>query len=103
LTLAPAIKSLQVQSLLGNKLSVYSNYIEIEKTLELNSKYLENKSEVIFGKRLQFQISDQIYVNKELFNLSNQQSKNTNDEKQKEFDDSYEKIIETELGGKRIN
>ena len=65
LTLGPAIKSLQVQSLSGNKLNVFSDYSEIQKTIELNNKYLEIKSEAIFGKRLIFQISNQFNAKKQ--------------------------------------
>ncbi|MCH7964471.1 MAG: DNA polymerase III subunit gamma/tau [Bacteroidetes bacterium] len=103
LTLGPAIKSLQVQSLSGNKLNVFSDYSEIQKTIELNNKYLEIKSEAIFGKRLIFQISNQFDANKQAVNHSIPKSKNTTNEEQKKFDDPYEQIIVNELGGIKIN
>ncbi len=103
LTLGPAIKSLQVQSLSGNKLSVFSDDAEIEKTIELNNKYLEIKSETIFGKRLLFQISNQFDASKQTINLSTPISKETTNEKQEKFDDPYEEIIINELGGIKIN
>jgi DNA polymerase-3 subunit gamma/tau len=103
LTLGPAIKSLQVQSLSGNKLSVFSGDAEIEKTIELNNKYLEIKSEAIFGKRLLFQISHQFDANKQAVNHSIPKNKDTTNEKQKKFDDPYEEIIVNELGGIKIN
>jgi len=103
LTLGPAIKSLQVQSLSGNKLSVFSDYSEIEKTIELNNKYLEIKSEAFFGKRLQFKISHQFDANKQAINHSMLKSKYTTKVKQKKFDDPYEEIIVNELGGIKIN
>jgi len=103
LTLGPAIKSLQVQSITGNKLSVFSDHSQIEKTIKLNNKYLENKSETIFGKRLVFQFSNQFDANKQAVDQSIQKSKKINKEKQKEFDDPYEEIIVKELGGVKIN
>jgi DNA polymerase-3 subunit gamma/tau len=103
LTLGPAIKSLQVQSISGNKLSVFSDYSQIEKTIGLNNKYLENKSETIFGKRLVFQISHQFGANKQAVDQSIQKSKKTDKEKEKKFDDPYEEIIVNELGGIKIN
>jgi len=103
LTLGPAIKSLQVQSLSGNKLSVFSDDAEIERTIELNNKYLEIKSEIIFGKRLVFQISHQFDANKKAVNHFTLKSKDTTNEKQEKFDDPYEEIIMNELGGIKIN
>jgi len=103
LTLGPAIKSLQVQSLSGNKLSIFSDYSEIEKTIELNNKYLEIKSEAIFGKRLQFQISHRFDANKQAVNHSIPKTKDTTNKNQKKFDDPYEEIIVNKLGGMRIN
>jgi DNA polymerase-3 subunit gamma/tau len=103
LTLGPAIKSLQIQSLSGNKLSVFSDDAEIEKTIVLNNKYLEIKSESIFGKRLLFQVSNQFDANKQAVNHSTQKSKETTNEKQEMSDDPYEEIIINELGGIKIN
>jgi len=103
LTLGPAIKSLQVQSLSGNKLSVFSDDSEIKKTIELNNKYLEIKSETIFGKRLLFQISHQFDANKQEVKNYIPKNKDTTNEKQKKFDDPYEEIIVNELGGIKIN
>jgi hypothetical protein len=103
LTLGPAIKSLQVQSISGNKLCVFSDYSQIEKTIGLNNKYLENKSETIFGKRLVFQISHQFGANKQAVDQPIQKSKKTDKAKEKKFDDPYEEIIVNELGGIKIN
>ena len=103
LTLGPAIKSLKLQSLSGNKLTIFSDYSEIEKTIELNNKYLEIKSEAIFGKRLQFQISHRFDANKQTVNHSIPKTKDTTHNKQKKFDDPYEEIIVNELGGIKIN
>ena len=85
LTLGPAIKSLQVQSLSGNKLNIFSDYSEIEKTIELNNKYLEIKSEAIFGKRLQFQISHRFDANNQAVNHSIPKTKDTTNKNQKKF------------------
>ena len=41
LTLAPAIKSLNLNSLSDNRVNVNSNFTDIERTLDLNQKYLE--------------------------------------------------------------
>jgi len=103
LTLGPAIKSLQVQSLTGNKLNVFSDDSETKKTIELNNKYLEIKSEAIFGKRLLFQISHQFDANKQAVNHSTPKSKDTTNKKLEKFDDPYEEIIINELGGIKIN
>ncbi|MGB5848342.1 MAG: DNA polymerase III subunit gamma/tau [Ignavibacteriaceae bacterium] len=103
LTLGPAIKSLQVQSIVGNRLSVFSDFSQIEKTIEINNKYLEIKSETIFGKRLLFQFSNQFDANKQAVDQPIQKSKKTTKEKQEKFDDPYEEIIVNELGGVKIN
>ena len=76
---------------------------ELKKTIELNNKYLEIKSETIFGKRLLFQISNQFDANKKADNHSTPKSKDTTNEKQEKFDDPYEEIIMNELGGIKIN
>ena len=103
MTLGPAIKSLQVQSISGNKLSVFSDYSQIEKTIKLNNKYLEIKSEAIFGKRLLFRFSNQFNANKQAVNQPIQKNNKTTKEKQEKFDDPYEEIIVNELGGIKIN
>jgi DNA polymerase-3 subunit gamma/tau len=57
LTLSPALNSLKLHSLSGNKLSVSSKIKDTRKTIELNKGYLENKSKTVFGKRLHFLFS----------------------------------------------
>jgi len=54
LTVGPALSSLKLLSLSGNNLSVSSNLGSIKKTIELNKEYLENKSKIVFGKKLHF-------------------------------------------------
>ena len=75
----------------------------IEKIIELNNKYLEIKSEAIFGKRLLFKISHQFDANKQEVKNYIPKNKDTTNEKQKKFDDPYEEIIVNELGGIKIN
>jgi len=103
LTLGPAIKSLQVQSISGNKLRVFSDYAQIEKTIALNNKYLEIKSETIFGKRLIFQFLRQFDASKQVVDRTIQKSKIPAKKKEKKIDDPYEEIIVNELGGVKIN
>ena len=103
LTLGPAIKSLQVQSISGNKLRVFSDYAQIEKTIALNNKYLEIKSETIFGKRLIFQFLRQFDASKQVVDRTIQKSKIPTKKKEKKIDDPYEEIIVNELGGVKIN
>ena len=103
LTLGPAIKSLQVQSVVGNILSVYSDFSQIEKTIEINNKYLEIKFEAIFGKRLLFKFSNQFNANKMAVNQTIQKSKKTTKKKQEKIDDPYGEIIIKELVGIKFN
>ena len=77
LTLSPALNSLKLHSLSGNKLSVSSSIKDTRKTVELNKGYLENKSKTVFGKRLRFQFSNdgaaEKFDNKDLINSENEQ------------------------------
>ncbi len=98
LTLAPALQSLNLESFSGNTLSVSSNYSDIEKTLEINQKYLEQKSELIFGKRLRLNFTPASVPDER----NNSKSKTTKSSKKVSSDDPYEDIIINELGGKLI-
>lgn len=98
LTLAPALQSLNLKSFSGNTLSVSSNYSDIEKTLEINQKYLEQKSELIFGKRLRLNFTPASVPDER----NNSKSKTTKSSKKVSSDDPYEDIIINELGGKLI-
>ncbi len=102
LTLGPAVNSLELQSLSGNQLNVSSNISEIKKTIELNKKYLERKSENIFGKRLRINISTNpaqtINYEKKLTEMNNDNSGTIAASL-----DPYEEVIINELGGIKIN
>jgi len=101
LTLAPAVKSLNINSLSGNSLTVNSNFTDIEKTLEINREYLEEKSELVFGRRLKLICVDEL-------------AKKADDEEQEDKPekkspqktptiDPYDDIITNELGGLLIH
>lgn len=100
LTLAPAVKSLKLLSLEGNQLNVSSSNSDIEKTLEINKKYLETKSELIFGKRLN------IFYNTNPVTKSEHDKKSptkSNKTSKSEITDPYENIIINELGGVKLS
>ena len=102
LTLGPAVNSLELQSLSGNQLNVSSNFSEIRRTIEINKKYLEKKSENIFGKPLRITISTNpaqtIKYEKKLT------KKNDDNSVTKTASiDPYEDVIINELGGIKVN
>jgi len=102
LTLGPAVNSLELQSLSGNQLNVSSNISEIKRTIELNKKYLEKKSENIFGKRLRITISS----NPARTIKYEKKSTKINDDnpvKKTASLDPYEDVIINELGGIKVN
>lgn len=103
LTLGPALTSLKLHSLSGNQIKISSAAADIEKTMEINRKYLETKSELIFGKRLMF-----ILIGEHEKEVQNKEQKKPENKKQvqknKEVsDDPYEDVIINELGGIKIN
>jgi len=102
LTLGPAVNSLELQSLSGNQLNVSSNLSEIERTIEINKKYLERKSENIFGKRLRITVSTNpaqtIKYEKKLSKMNDDNSRTITASL-----DPYEDVIINELGGIKIN
>ena len=103
LTLGPAISSLKLHSLLGNQIKVSSDLSDIAKTMEINRKYLETKSEIIFGKRMMFLLAN------DFEKITQEQGKNTEDKEKpvqkgkQASDDPYEDVIINELGGTKIN
>ena len=103
LTLGPALTSLRLHSLSGNQINVSSAAVGIEKTMEINRKYLETKSELVFGKRLMFFLIEE----NETVDQSKEQKKPENKKpalKNNEVsDDPYEDVIINELGGVKIN
>jgi len=96
LTLGPAINSLKLQSLSGNQLNVSSNFSNIDKTIEINRKYLETKSELVFGKRLQIFITAP--------SKKEETTEEIPEKRKKEIvsEDPFENIIVNELGGVKI-
>jgi len=102
LTLGPAVNSLELQSLSGNQLNVSSNISDIKRTIELNKKYLEKKSEIVFGKRLRITIS----TNPARTIKYEKKSTKINDDnpvKKTASLDPYEDVIINELGGIKVN
>ncbi|MCZ6702065.1 MAG: DNA polymerase III subunit gamma/tau [Ignavibacteria bacterium] len=102
LTLGPAVNSLELQSLSGNQLNVSSNISDIKRTIELNKKYLEKKSEIVFGKRLRITISS----NPARTIKYEKKSTKINDDnpvKKTASLDPYEDVIINELGGIKVN
>ncbi len=99
LTLGPAINSIRINSLNGNKLLVSSSLPDILKTIELNKKYLEDKSEKIFGKRIQINFSEAgVSGEPEVM----QQNRTEPVPKKEKSDDPLENYIINELGGVKI-
>lgn len=102
LTLAPAVQSLNLHSIEGNNLSVSSNYADIEKTLEINRKYIEQKSEIVFGKRLNLIFSSKLISKQKNDDTIVEQDKSLKSSKTESSEDPYEDVIINELGGKLI-
>ena len=103
LTLGPALTSLRLHSLSGNQINVSSAVVGIEKTMEINRKYLETKSELVFGKRLMFFLigeNETVDQSKEQKKPENKKPALKNNEVS---DDPYEDVIINELGGVKIN
>lgn len=103
LTLGPALNSLKLHSLSGNQIKVSSAAAGIGKTMEINRKYLETKSESVFGKRLMFYL-----IGGHEKEVQNKEQKKPENEKPAQnnkvvSDDPYEDVIINELGGVKIN
>jgi DNA polymerase-3 subunit gamma/tau len=102
LTLSPALNSLKLLSLSGNKLSVSSKIKDSRKTIELNKGYLENKSKTVFGKRLNFLFStDNIKGKMDDLDPKNLESEKVQ-KKSTAKGDSLEDFIVKELKGVQI-
>ena len=103
LTLGPAISSLKLHSLLGNQIKVSSDLSDIAKTMEINRKYLEAKSEIIFGKRMMFLLASDVEKTTP-DDGKNIKYKNKSDLKERQVsDDPFEDVIINELDGVKIN
>jgi DNA polymerase-3 subunit gamma/tau len=100
LTLAPVIENLKLVELNGNKLSILLQDPDGKKTLEMNKKYLDTKTEHYFGKKIDLKVSSK----KQNFdeNSTKEVKKSTESHTESELD-SYEKVIIDELGGEKIN
>jgi hypothetical protein len=97
LTLAPIMKRINLLSLKGNNLNVFLDDSQNQKTFEMNEKYIENKSEIYFGKRLKFKF------NQEESSTIQASPVNQKLEKQgQDISDPYEHFIVNELGGKKL-
>ena len=100
LTLAPVIENLNLIELNGNKLSISLCDSQEKKTLKMNKKYLDAKTEQYFGKKIDLTVS---------LKVQNFDEKSVKEAKKSaEFHteselDSYEKVIIDELGGEKIN
>ena len=103
LTLGPAISSLHLHSLTGNQIKISSGISDIEKTIEINRKYLELKSESVFGKRLVFHLLDKPEINNDNLKTETDNEEKPVGKKNTDSDDPYENVIINELGGSKIN
>ena len=103
LTLSPALHSLKLHSLSGNILSVSSNISDMKKTIELNKQYLENKSKIVFGRRLHFLFSTAKVTEESDEIESKQYLVEIPQKKRSSKDSSLEDFIINELKGVQIN
>lgn len=97
LTLAPALASSKLQSFSGNVLNLEITDTENRNIFNMHSKYIENKSEQFFGKRLKFKIEEKnndAAADKEKTKMKKSKSGSSTD--------PYEDIIINELGGEKI-
>ena len=102
LTLSPALHSLKLHSLSGNILSVSSNISDMKKTIELNKQYLENKSKIVFGRRLHFLFSTAKVTEESDEIESKQYLVEIPQKKPSSKDSSFEDFIVNELKGVQI-
>ena len=97
LTLGPALKGFNLLSLKDNNLYFSSDKDEDLNTFRLNGKYLNQKTEEIFGRRLNFVENLRVKTN---LNKTNSSQKIKSDKNSS--NDPYEEFIENELGGEKI-
>jgi DNA polymerase-3 subunit gamma/tau len=100
LTLAPVIENLNLIELNGNKLTISLHDSQEKKTLKMNKKYLDAKTEQYFGKKIDFTVSSKVKNFDE--NRVKEAKKSAESHTESELD-SYEKVIIDELGGEKIN
>ena len=101
LILAPVMGSIDLLSLSGNHLVVSLVDPHNRKTFEMHEKYIENKSEFYFGKRLKFELSAVQPPSNTSKNTGTVENKSVN-QKSLETPDPYEQIIVNELGGQKL-
>jgi DNA polymerase III subunit gamma/tau len=94
--LGPALEKLKPVKLTGNQLDVKFIDAESQKTFGMHEKYIEQKCEDYFGKRLRFNSTTE---KKTLINPESKQSSKTI---KTDDPDQYEQIILNELGGQKI-
>ncbi len=100
LALAPVIENLNLIELNGHNLSISLQDPSGKKTLEMNKKYLDAKTEHYFGKKIYLTVSSK----KKNFDENKVKEANKSSESHTESElDSYEKVIIKELGGEKIN
>ena len=102
LTVGPALSSLKLHSLSGNNLSVFSNLNSIKKTIELNKEYLENKSKIVFGKKLHFLLLNKKITDKKIYSDPEMSNKEFRQGKSTDKIDPLEDFIINELKGVQI-
>ncbi|MEJ2195668.1 MAG: hypothetical protein P8X73_12530 [Ignavibacteriaceae bacterium] len=102
LTVGPALSSLKLHSLSGNNLSVFSNLNSINKTIELNKEYLENKSKIVFGKKLHFLLLNKKITDKKIDSDPEMSNKEFQKGKVTDKIDPLEDFIINELKGVQI-
>ena len=100
LTLAPVIENLNLIELKGNKLSISLHDSQEKKTLKMNKKYLDAKTEQYFGKKIDLTVSSKV---KNFDEKSVKEAKKSAESHTESELDSYEKVIIDELGGEKIN
>ncbi|RKY94725.1 MAG: DNA polymerase III subunit gamma/tau [Ignavibacteriae bacterium] len=100
LTLAPVIENLNLIELNGNKLSISLHDSQEKKTLNMNKKYLDAKTEQYFGKKIDLTVSSKV---KNFNEKSIKEAKKSAESHTESELDSYEKVIIDELGGEKIN
>jgi hypothetical protein len=94
--LGPALENLKPIKLIGNQLNVKFRDDESQKTFGMHEKYIEQKCEDYFGKRLRFKSTSDENIS------SKSASKKTSKVTKSDQSDPYEQIILNELGGQKI-
>ncbi|HLG31769.1 MAG TPA: DNA polymerase III subunit gamma/tau [Ignavibacteriaceae bacterium] len=101
LTLASVMGNLDLLSLNGNHLLVSLIDPHNRKTFEMHEKYIENKSENYFGKRLKFQMNIADSVSK-ISDIAETSETKSSIQQKRETSDPYEQFIVDELGGQKL-